>query len=190
MWLTGCRGPTTIATAVTVTAKSPHTRVLPPKWTPVRILGDVPLDADGSTHFQVPADLAMYFQLLDENRMEMRRDRLPRSTGPGLPDFGGVARPGRPTRHGSARVATCSCCRSLRGGTRKPNHRDPRRSRGQSCSCSCSSCLVSGRGRSSPRGGRGPGLGRWPHHGPGRPCGPSIAGPRPMPRTASGPYIA
>ena len=44
-------------------------------WTPVRILGDVPVEADGSAHFRVPADTAVYFQLLDENRMELRRMR-------------------------------------------------------------------------------------------------------------------
>ncbi len=44
-------------------------------WTPVRILGDVPVAADGSVQFRVPADKAVYFQLLDENRMELRRMR-------------------------------------------------------------------------------------------------------------------
>lgn len=44
-------------------------------WTPVRILGDVPVERDGSAHFRVPADTAVYFQLLDENRMELRRMR-------------------------------------------------------------------------------------------------------------------
>jgi len=44
-------------------------------WTPVRILGDVPVEPDGSVHFRVPADTAVYFQLLDENRMELRRMR-------------------------------------------------------------------------------------------------------------------
>jgi hypothetical protein len=44
-------------------------------WTPVRILGDVPVEPDGSAHFRVPADTAVYFQLLDENRMELRRMR-------------------------------------------------------------------------------------------------------------------
>src|ERR1035437_6598519 len=40
-------------------------------WTPIRILGDVPVERDGSAHFEVPADTAVYFQLLDENRMEL-----------------------------------------------------------------------------------------------------------------------
>nr|CAX69026.1 hypothetical protein, TolB-like family [uncultured bacterium] len=44
-------------------------------WTPIRVLGDVPVAADGSAHFAVPADTAVYFQLLDENRMELRRMR-------------------------------------------------------------------------------------------------------------------
>ncbi len=44
-------------------------------WTPVRILGDVPIQPDGSAHFRVPPDTAVYFQLLDENRMELRRMR-------------------------------------------------------------------------------------------------------------------
>lgn len=44
-------------------------------WTPIRILGDVPVEPDDSAHFRVPADTAVYFQLLDENRMELRRMR-------------------------------------------------------------------------------------------------------------------
>ncbi len=52
-------------------------------WTPVRILGDVPVEADGSAHFEVPPDTAVYFQLLDENRMELRRMRSFISFQPG-----------------------------------------------------------------------------------------------------------
>jgi len=52
-------------------------------WTPVRILGDVPIERDGSAHFTVPADTAVYFQLLDENRMELRRMRSFISFQPG-----------------------------------------------------------------------------------------------------------
>ena len=52
-------------------------------WTPIRILGDVPVEADGSAHFKVPADLAVYFQLLDEHRMELRRMRSFISFQPG-----------------------------------------------------------------------------------------------------------
>jgi hypothetical protein len=52
-------------------------------WTPIRILGDVPVERDGSAHFQVPSDTAVYFQLLDENRMELRRMRSFISFQPG-----------------------------------------------------------------------------------------------------------
>ena len=52
-------------------------------WTPIRILGDVPVEADGSVHFRVPPDTAVYFQLLDENRMELRRMRSFISLQPG-----------------------------------------------------------------------------------------------------------
>ena len=52
-------------------------------WTPIRILGDVPVEHDGSAHFEVPADTAVYFQLLDENRMELRRMRSFISFQPG-----------------------------------------------------------------------------------------------------------
>jgi hypothetical protein len=52
-------------------------------WTPIRILGDVPVEGDGSAHFEVPADRAVYFQLLDENRMELRRMRSFISFQPG-----------------------------------------------------------------------------------------------------------
>jgi hypothetical protein len=52
-------------------------------WTPVRILGDVPVEADGSAQFRVPIDTAVYFQLLDENRMELRRMRSFISFQPG-----------------------------------------------------------------------------------------------------------
>ncbi len=52
-------------------------------WTPVRILGDVPVERDGSAHFRVPPDTAVYFQLLDEQRMELRRMRSFISFQPG-----------------------------------------------------------------------------------------------------------
>ncbi|MHB8863066.1 MAG: HzsA-related protein [Pirellulaceae bacterium] len=52
-------------------------------WTPVRILGDIPVEPDGSAHFRVPPDTAVYFQLLDENRMELRRMRSFVSFQPG-----------------------------------------------------------------------------------------------------------
>lgn len=44
-------------------------------WNPVRVLGTVPVAADGSASFQVPADTAIYFQALDERQMEVRRMR-------------------------------------------------------------------------------------------------------------------
>ncbi|MGM0488017.1 MAG: discoidin domain-containing protein [Planctomycetota bacterium] len=60
-----------------------HTQELQPNWTPVRVLGDVPVEADGSAHFRVPADTPVYFQLLDENHMELRRMRSFISLQPG-----------------------------------------------------------------------------------------------------------
>lgn len=55
----------------------------PNNWTPVEILGTVPLEPDGSAHFTVPADTPVYFQLLDENHMELRRMRTFISFQPG-----------------------------------------------------------------------------------------------------------
>jgi mono/diheme cytochrome c family protein len=52
-------------------------------WTPVRILGTVPVEADGSAAFRVPADAAVYFQLLDADGMELRRMRSFISFQPG-----------------------------------------------------------------------------------------------------------
>ena len=52
-------------------------------WTPVRILGDVPIERDGSAHFRVPVDTAVYFQALDADRMELRRMRSFISFQPG-----------------------------------------------------------------------------------------------------------
>jgi mono/diheme cytochrome c family protein len=52
-------------------------------WTPVKVLGTVPVEADGSAHFQVPADTPVYFQLLDEQFMELRRMRSFISFQPG-----------------------------------------------------------------------------------------------------------
>jgi mono/diheme cytochrome c family protein len=52
-------------------------------WTPVQILGTVPVEADGSAHFRVPVETAVYFQLLDENFMELRRMRSFISFHPG-----------------------------------------------------------------------------------------------------------
>jgi mono/diheme cytochrome c family protein len=52
-------------------------------WNPTRVIGTVPLAADGSAHFKVPVDQAVYFQLLDENQMELRRMRSFISFQPG-----------------------------------------------------------------------------------------------------------
>ena len=52
-------------------------------WNPVRVLGEVPVEADGSAHFLVPADTPVYFQLLDEHHMELRRMRSFISFQPG-----------------------------------------------------------------------------------------------------------
>lgn len=52
-------------------------------WTPVRIFGTVPVEADGSAYFRVPADTELYFQALDENGMELRRMRSYVSFQPG-----------------------------------------------------------------------------------------------------------
>ena len=47
------------------------------------MLGTVPVEADGSAHFRVPAETAVYFQLLDEDFMELRRMRSFISFQPG-----------------------------------------------------------------------------------------------------------
>ncbi|MBN1489415.1 MAG: hypothetical protein JXA69_05805 [Phycisphaerae bacterium] len=52
-------------------------------WTPARVLGEVPVEPDGSAYFTVPADTPVYFQLLDENHMELRRMRAFISFQPG-----------------------------------------------------------------------------------------------------------
>ena len=44
-------------------------------WSPVRVIGDVPTESDGSASFKVPADTSLYFQALDERHMEVRRMR-------------------------------------------------------------------------------------------------------------------
>jgi len=52
-------------------------------WSPVRVLGEVPVEADGSAHFTVPADRAVYFQALDARHMEVLRMRSMVSLAPG-----------------------------------------------------------------------------------------------------------
>lgn len=44
-------------------------------WSHARVIGIVPVEADGSAHFKVPADQTVYFQALDENYLEVRRMR-------------------------------------------------------------------------------------------------------------------
>ncbi|MFV1964987.1 MAG: hypothetical protein ACC628_06160 [Pirellulaceae bacterium] len=44
-------------------------------WSPTRVIGTVPVEEDGSAYFKVPAGLAVYFQALDDNLMEVRRMR-------------------------------------------------------------------------------------------------------------------
>jgi hypothetical protein len=49
----------------------------------VKVIGTVPIESDGSAHFRVPIDTPVYFQLLDENHMELRRMRSFISFQPG-----------------------------------------------------------------------------------------------------------
>ena len=44
-------------------------------YTIKRILGDVPVEADGSAHFVVPADRNVYFEVLDADQREIQRMR-------------------------------------------------------------------------------------------------------------------
>lgn len=44
-------------------------------WAPAREIGLVPVEEDGSANFYVPANQAIYFQALDENKVEVRRMR-------------------------------------------------------------------------------------------------------------------
>jgi len=55
------------------------------RWCPVRVIGTVPVEADGSAHFKVPVadNASVYFQVLDENEMEVRRMRSSISFQPG-----------------------------------------------------------------------------------------------------------
>lgn len=48
-----------------------------------RILGDVPVESDGSAYFQVPADTFLFFQLLDENGMMIQSMRSGTMVRPG-----------------------------------------------------------------------------------------------------------
>jgi len=55
------------------------------RWNPVRVIGTVPVEADGSAHFKVPTvdSASVYFQALDEKHMEIRRMRSNISFQPG-----------------------------------------------------------------------------------------------------------
>ena len=44
-------------------------------WAPVRVIGTVGVERDGSAHFTLPADTAVYFEALDDKYMELRRMR-------------------------------------------------------------------------------------------------------------------
>lgn len=44
-------------------------------WSPVRVIGTVRVEEDGSACFRVPANQGIYFQALDEDYMEVRRMR-------------------------------------------------------------------------------------------------------------------
>jgi hypothetical protein len=50
---------------------------------PVRVVGTVPVEEDGSAHFKVPADVDLYFQALDENYMAVQRMRTHVEFAPG-----------------------------------------------------------------------------------------------------------
>jgi hypothetical protein len=55
------------------------------RWCPVRVLGEVPVEDDGSAHFKVPVsdNASVYFQALDEHYREVRRMRSSVSFAPG-----------------------------------------------------------------------------------------------------------
>ncbi len=52
-------------------------------WSPVRVIGEVPVAPDGSAHFVVPANTSVYFQALDDQHMEIRRMRSHVTLQPG-----------------------------------------------------------------------------------------------------------
>jgi hypothetical protein len=53
----------------------PDAKATGTNWTAIRVLGTVPVEADGSAHLKVPADTALYFQALDGAGREVRRMR-------------------------------------------------------------------------------------------------------------------
>jgi hypothetical protein len=50
---------------------------------PVRVVGTVPVEKDGSAKFQVPSGIDLYFQALDENYMSLQRMRTHVEFAPG-----------------------------------------------------------------------------------------------------------
>ena len=78
-------------------------------WAPVRVIGTVPVEEDGSAYFEVPANEAVYFQALDKNLMEVRRMRSHVTLRPGetrgcvgcheTPSRHARGRPGDPLGH-------------------------------------------------------------------------------------------
>jgi hypothetical protein len=52
-------------------------------WDMRAVLGTVPVEADGSVHFQVPADKQIFFEALDKDFLEVRRMRNFMSVKPG-----------------------------------------------------------------------------------------------------------
>ncbi len=52
-------------------------------WAPALIFGEVPVEEDGSASFYVPSDVSVYFQLLDQEKREIKRMRSFISFQPG-----------------------------------------------------------------------------------------------------------
>jgi hypothetical protein len=73
-------------------------------WGPVRVIGTVPVEADGSAHFKVPVmdNASVYFQALDEHGMEVQRMRTSIAFAPG-------------------EVRGCTGCHESRGHTAPPS---------------------------------------------------------------------
>ena len=55
-------------------------------WTPARVIGIVPVEEDGSAYFDVPANVPLYFQALDENYMASMGGESQRPACAGLRD--------------------------------------------------------------------------------------------------------
>ena len=52
-------------------------------WAPALVFGEVPVDENGNASFYVPTNISVYFQLLDENKQEIKRMRSFISFQPG-----------------------------------------------------------------------------------------------------------